>query len=136
MCNFQYATKKELFPVRDELISIIKETQHLLRDEFTFRFDCVGSYKRNMVTYDPTSNIGFDFDVNLEVNDNDENSTQVITIKFKDRKNARIHHSCVFAIVNNSANEEGYKCQEYIPFDKKQNRYMWEEQSDGQPYAS
>ena len=150
---------KELSPVRDGLISIIKETQHLLQDEFTFRFDFVGSYKRNMVTYDPTSNIGFDFDVNLEVNDNDENfspkelrlkiimalnrvarrygydyaedSTRVITIKFKDRKNARIYHSCDFAIVNTYEDEEGYERQEYIHFNKKQNRYMWEEQSAG-----
>lgn len=159
MCNFQYATKDELAPVRDELISIIKATQNSLRNEFTFRFDFVGSYKRNMVTYDPTSNIGFDFDVNLEVNDSDgnfspkelrlkiigainmaarrygydyaEDSTRVITIKFKDRKNARIYHSCDFAIVNTYEDEEGYEHQEYIHFNKKQNRYMWEEQSDG-----
>lgn len=57
MCNFQYATKKELSPVRDELISII--------------------------------------------------------------------------IVNNYEDEEGYERQEYIHFNKKQNRYMWEEPSDG-----
>lgn len=159
MCNFQYATKEELAPVRDELISIIKETQNLLRSEFTFRFDFVGSYKHNMVTYDPTSNIGFDFDINLEVNDDNEkysaeelkrkiflaldcvamkygydhaeDSTRVITIKFKDRKNARIHHSCDFAIVNNYEDEDGDERQEYIHFNKKQKRYVWEEQSGG-----
>ena len=33
MRNFQYVTKEELAPVRDELISIIKATQNLLRNE-------------------------------------------------------------------------------------------------------
>ena len=36
-----------------------------------------------------------------------EDSTRVITIKFKDRKNSRILHSCDFAIVNNYTDEEG-----------------------------
>lgn len=159
MCQFKYATKKELAPVRNQLESIINEMQDILRKDFTFQFRFVGSSSHNKVTYNPASNIGFDFDVNLEVNDNDENfspkalrlkfikainmvahrygydyaedSTRVITIKFKDRKNARIHHSCDFAIVNNYEDEEGCERQEYIHFNKKQSRYMWEEQSDG-----
>lgn len=159
MRNFQYVTKEELAPVRDELISIIKATQNLLRNEFTFRFDFVGSYPRKMVTYDPTSNIGFDFDVNLEVNDDDgeynpeelkhkiiwvlnrvawkygydyaEDSTRVITIKVKDRRNSRILHSCDFAIVNNYTDEDGYEHQEYIRHNKKRHIYTWEEQPGG-----
>lgn len=158
MCNFQYATKEELAPVRDELISIIKETQNLLRSEFTFRFDFVGSYKHNMVTYDPTSNIGFDFDINLEVNDDNEkysaeelkrkiflaldcvamkygydhaeDSTRVITIKVKDRLHSRILHSCDFAIVNNCIDSKGHKRQQYICYNKSQHSYTWEEQPD------
>lgn len=159
MYHFMYATKKELAPVRNQLMSIITEMQDVLQEDFTFQFYFVGSSKRHMVTYDPTSNIGFDFDVNLEINDDfeeysadelrhkimrvldkvarkygyryAEDSTRVITIKVKHQKNSRILHSCDFAIVNNYENEDDYECQEYIRFNKKQKSYTWEDQSDG-----
>lgn len=160
MYHFEFVSKRMRAPLKKDLISIIKETQDLLRDDFTFRFDFVGSDKRNMVTYDPASNIGFDFDVNLEVNDDDEvysaeelkhkiiwalnnvawrygydraeDSTRVITIKFKDKQNSRILHSCDFAIVNNYTDKDGRERQEYIRFNKKiPNSYTWEEQPDG-----
>lgn len=41
-------------------------------DEFTFQFTFIGSSSRNMITYDPTTNVGFDFDVNIAVNDDNE----------------------------------------------------------------
>ena len=72
MHDFIYVTKKEAMPVKKELISLINEVQNLVRQNFTFRFDFVGSSKRNMVTYDRKSNIGYDFDVNIEVNDDNE----------------------------------------------------------------
>lgn len=159
MYHFEFVGKKERAPVKRELISIIRETQNLLRADFTFRFDFVGSDKHNTVTCDLKSNIGYDFDVNLEVNDNDcdytpkeirtkiiralnqvapkygyayaEDSTRVITIKLKDQKHSRIRHSCDFAIVNNYIDEDGHKRQEYIRFNKALNRYTWEEQSQG-----
>ena len=112
-----------------------------------------------MVTYDVKSNIGFDFDVDIHVNDdecefsakeiktkimlvlnkvaprfgydNDEDSTRVITIKVKDRKNSKILHSCDFAIVNDYIDDDGNERQEYIRFNKKQISYTWEEQSRG-----
>lgn len=159
MYHFKYATKKELAPVRNQLISIISETQDILRENFTFQFRFIGSSRRNMVAYDPTSNIGFDFDVNLEVNgdsheytakelkhkiiwalncvarkygyDYAQDSTRVITIEVKDQQNSRILHSCDFAIVNNYEDEDGYERQQYIRFNKKQKSYTWEDQSDG-----
>lgn len=159
MHNFIYVTKKERAPVKIDLIAIIKRTQNLLRNDFTFRFDFVGSDRRNMVTYDSKTNIGYDFDVNLEINDDDcnytpeeikfkvmwalnkvipqygydfaEDSTRVITIKFKDRKKPGILHSCDFAIVNNYIDEAGHKRQEYIHFNKMQHSYTWEEQPNG-----
>ena len=69
MYHFEFVTKKQRAPIKKDLIAIINEVQNLLRGEFTFRFDFVGSDKHNMVTYDPKTNIGFDFDVNIEVND-------------------------------------------------------------------
>ena len=114
MYNFKYVTVKQLSPVKQDLIVIINSVQDLIRKDFTFRFDFVGSVERNMVTYDVKSNIGFDFDVNIQVNDDEcnfsaediktkiknaldkvaphfgydyaEDSTRVLTIKVKDRK--------------------------------------------------
>ncbi len=156
MYNFKYVTKKEIRPFRDELEELI----HLVQDEcrqkhFTFQYRFVGSVSRNMVTCDFKSNIGFDFDVNIGVNDDEENysskeikhilmqtfdkfshkykyapcedSTRVFTIKVKDRKNSRVLHSCDFAIVNTY----GYNKQQYIRFNKNQNSYTWAEQSKG-----
>ena len=82
MHDFKYVTRKERAPVKNDLIAIIKRTQNLLRDDLTFRFDFVGSDRRNMVTYAPQTNIGYDFDINLEVNDDDCNYTPE-KIKFK-----------------------------------------------------
>lgn len=157
--SFEYVTKAELAPARENLITLIKEAQDILREEFTFRFDFVGSYKRKMVTYDPTSNVGFDFDINIEVNDGNEeysaaqlknkiisvlnrvsqkygydyaeDSTRVITIKVKDQQHSRILHSCDFAIVNNYTDKHGKKRQEYVHFNKRQKSYTWQEQPSG-----
>lgn len=159
MNNFQYVTRKQLSSVKKELIQIIKSVQDDVRQCFTFQFYFVGSVKRNMVTYDVKANIGFDFDVNLYVNDDEcryspkeiktkirlafnkviychgyddaEDSTRVITIKVKDRKNSKVLHSCDFAIVNDYTNDVGNERQEYIHFNKKQKSYSWNEQPQG-----
>lgn len=161
MYNFKYVSKKAAADGKHELIEIINEVQDCVRDDFdfTFRFDFIGSSSRNMITYDPDSNIGFDFDVNLEINDYDEkydpkeikhilmnafnrviipydysyceNSTRVITIKKIDRLRSRIIQSCDFAIVHNYINNSGTKLQQYIRFNKRQNQYNWEMQSRG-----
>lgn len=159
MYNFQYVTRKQLFPVKQDLIQIIKAIQDEVRKDFTFQYYFIGSSKRNMVTYDPGTNIGYDFDVNIKVNDdecrflakeirtkirlaldkvayhygydNAEDSTRVITIKVIDRQNSRILHSCDFAIVNNYIDDDGCERQEYIHLNKKQKSYSWHEQPQG-----
>ena len=159
MYHFEFVSKKQRAPIKKDLISIINEVQNLLRKEFTFCYYFVGSDKHNMVTYDPKTNIGFDFDVNIEINDeeckftaeesktklilafnkvackygydNAENSTRVITIKYKDCQNSKILHSCDFAIVNNYVDDNGYDRQEYIRFNQKQNTYSWVNQPNG-----
>lgn len=159
--NFQYISKhnEKVVSAYNNLIKILKNVQNEVRDKFTFQYKIVGSYSRNMITYDSKSNIGFDLDVNIYPNDDFnkyspqeikttlikafrkylkkykyskiENSTRVITIKVNDTKNARIIHSVDFAIVNDYEDEEGYQCQEYIRFNKKHNSYTWEEQALG-----
>ena len=72
MHNFEYVPKKEWEPIRDELFEIIHRLQDEVRDDFTFQYHFVGSSKRKMITRDRSSNTGFDFDVNIEVNDPDD----------------------------------------------------------------
>lgn len=159
--NFQYISKhdEKVVSAYNNLIKILKNVQNEIRDKFTFQYKIVGSYSRNMITYDSKSNIGFDLDVNIYPNDDFneyspqeikttlikafrkylkkykyskiENSTRVITIKVNDTKNSKIIHSIDFAIVHDYEDEEGYQCQEYIRFNKKHNSYTWEEQDDG-----
>ena len=159
MHDFEYVPNEEWEPVRDKLFDIIHNLQDEVRDEFTFKYHFVGSSKRKMITRDQNSNTGYDFDVNIKVNDDENNysakeikqiiragfdkhswkfnydysedSKRVITIKVKDRTNSLILHSCDFAIVNDYVDDNGNERQEYIHFNKKQNTYEWQEQPEG-----
>ena len=155
MSDFKYVTKKEYQPIKNELIELINLVQDEVREYFTFRYDFIGSASRNMITRDEDSNVGYDFDVNLRVNDDEENysakeikqilmngfnrynhlfkydfcedSKRVITIKVKDRRNSRVLHSCDFAVVNDC--EDGR--QQYIHFNKAHQSYEWQYQPKG-----
>lgn len=144
MYHFDYVSKKEAAPYKAELIEILHQVQDYVRDDFTFQFTFIGSSSRNMITYDPTTNIGFDFDVNITVNDDDEDyspeeirtilhnafsrfmtaygynkceqSTRVISIKVVDQWSSRV--------IRNG--------QQYIRFNKERNYFSWEFQT--QPY--
>ena len=159
MKEFEYVTKREYGPVKEDLVELIHLVQDEVREHFTFRYDFIGSASRNMITREINGNVGYDFDVNIRVNDPDNNysakkirnilkaafdkhakkfmyddaedSTRVITIKVKDRKNSKILHSCDFAVVNDYIDEDGDEHQEYIHFNKKQNTYEWQEQPEG-----
>ena len=146
MYHFKYVPRTKYLPLKKQIIELIKEVQNQVRDKFTFQFEFVGSTKRNMITEDVMFNKGFDFDVNLTVNndknytpkkirtilrtaltnvsqkygyDRCEDSTRVITIVNISTKNSSILHSCDFAIV---------KGNKYIRFDKKENAYVWASQ--------
>lgn len=150
MHNFTYVSKKEAAPYKGEIIELIKTVQKEVKKHFTFRFDFIGSSSRNMITREKNGNIGYDFDVNIEPNDPDENynaaeirtiifnalhkhmkkfgyskienSTSVITIKAIDRKNRRIERSCDFAIVFRCDNGQ----KQYIKYNKRTDTYVWE----------
>ena len=58
-----------------DLMEILSLVHDDLRKQYTFQHKPVGSYSRNMITYEAKSNIGFDFDINIYPNDiypNDE----------------------------------------------------------------
>lgn len=155
MHDFVYVTKAAANLVKDELIHIIHEVQDIVRPYFTFQFRTVGSAKLNMITYDRESNIGFDFDFALEINDDNENyspseirriiknaidqvapkygykycedSTSVLTIKKVNTFTSKILHSCDFALVYNCGDGRW----QYIRFNKKNGNYTWEFQGKG-----
>ena len=155
MHDFRYVTRNEAKPIKEELYQILYEVQDLVREQFTFKFTTVGSSSRNMITYDVKSNIGYDFDINIEVNDDEqdfgpkeirtiirnaidrvaprygykhcEDSTRVLTIKKVNIWTSSIIHSCDFAIVYNC--DDGR--QQYIRFNKENNYYSWEFQGKG-----
>lgn len=146
--DFQFVPKTEWLPVRKELEKLINDVQNDVRNEFTFSFTYVGSSGRNMVTRDLKSNVGYDFDVNIHINDEEEkysagqikhilmnalnkyvhqygydyceDSTRVITIKKK--YYSTIIHSCDICIVFDCNDGR----QQYIHFNKKQNSYEWQ----------
>ena len=152
MKQFEYVSREEFVPIKQALIQLINMVQDEIRDRFTFRYDFIGSSSRNMITREVNGNTGYDFDVNIRVNDPEENfsaeeirkilingfnkfnryfnydyaedSTRVITIKVKDRVNSRLVHSCDFAVVFDCGNGR----QQYIRFNKMQNSYYWEYQ--------
>ena len=155
MHDFQYVSKTEAKPVRDELYEIICEVHKIVKPYFTFQHKPVGSFSRNMITYDRKSNIGFDFDFDFEINDDEENytpaeirhiiknaidqvaprygyehcedSTRVLTIKKVNIFTCQILNSCDFALVYNCGDGR----QQYIRFNKKNNNYTWEYQGKG-----
>lgn len=155
MYHFRYVPKSEYAEAKRQVIELLHLVQDEVRDRFTFRYDFIGSVERNMVTMDETSNIGYDFDINIEVNDDEQNykaihikqilqagfdkyvgrfqyspcedSTRVLTIKVKDTKKSKILHSVDIAIVNNYGDGQ----QEYIRHNKTDGSYQWVEQPDG-----
>lgn len=157
MYHYEYVSKNEAAPIKRELIEIIHAVQNIVRDDFTFQYEFIGSSSRNMITCDRTSNIGFDFDVNITVNEDVEfnspktikqtlinaidrvakkygyspceDSTSVITIKLIDHENSKIKHSCDFAIVRDIVNKNGSKMRQCIHYNKKRNKYLWVIQS-------
>lgn len=159
MYHFKYVTKAEARKVRENLEKLVHEVQDEVRDNFTLQYYFIGSSARNMITYDPATNIGFDFDVNLKVNDNEsayspgeirkiimkafqkhcskygynkfENSKRVFTIKGYNMNSEKVEHSCDIAIVKNFIDEADTAGQKYIAFDKKSNSYSWQQQSKG-----
>jgi len=64
---FEYVTKAEYQPVREELEKIIKQAQSIMRTEYdlTFQFKLIGSGKKHLITRVIGGNQGFDFDYNL-----------------------------------------------------------------------
>lgn len=73
--DFEYVPRKEYLPVKKELELLINDVQDEVREYFTFSFTYIGSTNRKMITREQRGNIGYDFDVNIYVNDEEEEFT-------------------------------------------------------------
>ncbi len=160
MHDFEYVSNQEWEPIRDELFEIIHRLQDEVRDEFTFQYHFVGSSKRKMITRDKNSNTGFDFDVNIEVNDPDENYSAEEIRNILHKGLDRVTNPYGYSIFGYDYTEDStrvltikvkdrinsrilhscdfciiYECsdgrQQYIRYNKKQNSYSWEYQPKG-----
>ena len=159
MHNFEYVSNYEWKPVKDKLLKIISRLQDEVRNYFTFRYDSVGSSKRKMITCDRNSNIGYDFDVNIEVNDPNENYSpkeiRDILRRGLDRVTTNGYYTFGFGYAEDSTrvltikvNDNRNYCilhscdfciihncndgqQQYIRYNKSQQSYSWEYQPKG-----
>ena len=159
--DFQYISKHDprVKAAYVDLMLLLQEVRENLKKHYTFQHRLVGSYARNMITYDQKSNVGFDFDVNIYPNDDEqkltpkqikllfkkaldkhvnehgfdyaEDNTRALTIKIKDRKRSRVLFNVDFAFVNDYTDDDGTKHQEYIHHNKQQGAYTWEAQPEG-----
>ena len=160
--NFIYVSKNndKVKRAYNNALDLLQEAQKIIKKEhnMTFAYYVVGSYKRNMLTHDPNTNVGFDFDFNIVFNnkhnyspaklkntlrealnkiaekyqfDFPEDSTRVLTLKVKDRKQSRIIYSIDLAIVNEDFTK-------YIHFDKTYgvNEYAYKWQAMPQGYEN
>lgn len=160
MHDFEYVPKGEWKPIKNELIKIIHELQDEVRNVFTFQYHFVGSSERKMITRDRNSNTGFDFDVNIEVNDPDEKySAEEIRNILRNGLN-EVTKPYGYSIFGYGYTEDStrvltiklkdrqnsrilyscdfciiYECdngrQQYIRYNKKQKSYSWEYQPKG-----
>lgn len=145
---YKYVSKKEIRDIREYCEEIIKKIQKSqLKDFFTFSFYLIGSGKTNLITING-DNDTYDLDYNLILQKDKadlfskpqkikelfskefdkernnfnikkiENSSSVITLKFKDKK-ANVD----IAILRKNNNGNYSK----IIYDKNNNRYIWNE---------
>lgn len=61
---YEYVSKAEYKPYKEEIESIIKKVQKIMKTEYdtTFQFKLIGSTNRHLVTKIKDGNRGYDFD--------------------------------------------------------------------------
>ena len=156
---YQFATKKDVQAAKKWCRSVLIDVQNLVRDWFTFDFRLIGSGGKHLVTYNEGQPFDLDYNIIIQKDKQslhgkpekikkifidafetvfsetitgfnaDEyfkinNSTSVITLKYI--SNGMLEFSFDVAIMQE--NENGYL--EKIIFDKKYNRYIWNQVKD------
>lgn len=161
--TYEYVSKAELKPVKEQIEKIIRELHTSLRsDGVTFEVKLIGSGGKNLVTKVVGGNAGFDFDYNFVIQkDNDldakhlrqlfvrklgeiiantnyrtvADGEQSFTIKVVDKKKSQINHGCDFAIVNEYIDNLNNFRQEIL-VKHSSNSYSWEDKPISKNYST
>lgn len=69
MQEYEYVTRSEYRPIKNEIESIIKKAQIIMKEKYEtpFCFELIGSGKRHLITRIKDGNKGYDFDYNLVI---------------------------------------------------------------------
>lgn len=160
--TFEYITKNELKPIKQQVEEIIHDLQDELRPEgVTFQYKIIGSGSKNLVTRVVNGNTGFDFDynfvvqkdANLEAKDlkllfiekleiviedteynHVSNGKKVMTIKVVDQENSSIVHGCDFAITVEYLDDNEDLNQEILIHQSDDN-YFWNQKPSRKNYT-
>ena len=67
MQKYEYVTRAEYSPVKNEIESVIKRAQIIMEEKYEtpFYFELIGSGRRHLITRIKGGNKGYDFDYNL-----------------------------------------------------------------------
>ncbi|MBI9008661.1 MAG: hypothetical protein JEZ05_01405 [Tenericutes bacterium] len=161
--TFEYVSKAELKPAKEQVEKLIRDLQKNLREEnVTFDPKLIGSGGKNLVTRVVGGNTGFDFDYNFVIQkdadlspkdlkllfiqelqniientqySNVSNGKQSMVIKVVDKKNSRILHGCDFAIVNEYNDDDDQFNQEILVRNKTTDVYTWNEKPSAKNYT-
>ena len=161
--TYEYVTKAELKPAKEQIEKIIRDLHTSLRTEnVTFEEKLIGSGGKNLVTKVVGGNAGFDFDYNFVIQkDNDldakhlrqlfvrkleeiiantsyssvSDGEQSFTIKVVDKKRSQIKHGCDFAIVNEYIDNQNNFRQEIL-VKHSSNNYSWEDKPISKNYST
>lgn len=156
MYHFRYVNEYQANQLIEEIERLLQCVYEDIGYDIPFTYEFIGSASRDMITYDPYQNSGYDADVNIiikskkyspkeirdkfrvsidkatfrgytsDFNSHCEDSTRVLTIKNKYAHRSSIKYSCDFAIIYYGKNG-----QEYIHYNKTHQRYYWNQQTKG-----
>lgn len=161
--TYEYVTKAELKPVKQQIEKIIGDLHTALRSEgVTFEEKLIGSGGKNLVTKVVGGNAGYDFDYNFVIqkgNDLDAKNLRLLfvrkleeiiantsysnvsdgeqsfTIKVVDREKSQIKHGCDFAIVDEFIdNQNNFRQQILVKLSS--NNYSWEDKPISKNYST
>ena len=153
--EYEFVSKKEARPFREELENIIREVQRICREkdrDFTFQYYLVGSQGRHLVTRIKNGNAGYDFDYNLVLNCEDGYSWKPVyarktifgalqeaikgshftkienstsVITIKYVEGDRVVVGCDFSVIYYPKDDES-NYYKYVRFNKGDGTYTWE----------
>jgi hypothetical protein len=162
--TFEFVSKTEFKPIKDEIENIIHKLQNSMRDyKVTCSYKLVGSGGKHLVTRAINCNEGYDFDYNLDIQksggltdrelrqtikaklnevlteynySNVSEGKNSLTIKVIDYDQSSIEHSCDFAIVNDYVDKNDDLYEEILVWIREDDSYIWNKRPYGKNYKT